>query len=166
MGEPLPRWTHFVSSLNPNTTFTLPRSASWLLPLLLLLLAWIAQLHLSKSAMTSCKPQLSSFDQLLTADPKAPTPPPSWQITPTQVEQNLEKYISSTENLLNEIAALPKEQRTFDSVIRRMSSHDSEMERLIAPDSFLHYVSTDEKLRDASLVAEKKLQVSQKASLS
>lgn len=68
--------------------------------------------------------------------------------------------MSQTDKLLDEIAALPKEQRNFDNVVRRMGLYDSEADKEAEPSLFLQYVSEDEAVRNASVDGDKKLQVS------
>lgn len=75
------------------------------------------------------------------------------------IEKNVDKYITETDKLLDEIAAIPKEQRTFDNVVRRMGLYDSQADKEAEPGLFLQYVSEDEAVRNASVDGDKKLQV-------
>ncbi|BEI82885.1 hypothetical protein CcaverHIS002_0307530 [Cutaneotrichosporon cavernicola] len=90
--------------------------------------------------------------------PKPPTAPPHWVYTPKNIETNVESYITDTDKLLDQIAALPQGQRTFDNTVRRMAFHDSAADKGIEPGLFLQYVSQDEGVRNASVDADKKLQ--------
>jgi hypothetical protein len=76
------------------------------------------------------------------------------------IETGVDGYIADTDKLLDEIAALPKGQRTFDNTARRMAFHDQAADKGIEPGLFLQYVSQDEGVRNASVDADKKLQVS------
>jgi Zn-dependent oligopeptidase len=95
-----------------------------------------------------------------TSDPAPPATPPSWEYTPEQVTKSADDCIASSDELLTEVAALPKEQRTFENVIRRMGLHEVEVDSLAEPALFLQYVSQDEGIRNASVDSDKKLQVS------
>ncbi|GMK53814.1 hypothetical protein CspeluHIS016_0104000 [Cutaneotrichosporon spelunceum] len=90
--------------------------------------------------------------------PKPPTRPPHWVYTPKDIGTNVDYYITDTDKLLDEIAALPQGQRTFDNTARRMAFHDSAADKGIEPGLFLQYVSEDEGVRNASVDADKRLQ--------
>jgi sporulation protein YlmC with PRC-barrel domain len=57
------------------------------------------------------------------------------------------------------VAALPREQRTFDSVVRRLALREGESDRDAEPALFLQYVSEDESIRNEAVDGDKKLQV-------
>lgn len=67
--------------------------------------------------------------------------------------------MSDFDALLDKIAALPKEERTYETVIRPMALYDCKAGWPTEPASFLKYVSTDKAIRDASVEGEKKLSV-------
>lgn len=95
--------------------------------------------------------------------PSAPIPPApalSWSYTPEKVTELVDKEISLYDEMLDDIAKLPKEQRTFESVVRRMALFDSRTGWMTEPAGFLKYVSTDEAIRNASTEGEKKMSVS------
>ncbi|TXT07346.1 hypothetical protein VHUM_03066 [Vanrija humicola] len=91
-------------------------------------------------------------------DPKPPIAPPNWSYTPETVKASVDKYISNTQKLLDEVAALPKEQRTFDSVVRRLALEDAVADRETEPALFLQYVHEDEAVRNASVDGDKAIQ--------
>lgn len=92
-----------------------------------------------------------------------PTPPPSWAYTPSLVTSTIADSIARTQALLAAIVALPKQDRTFDSVFRALAFRDGEESQECEPAVFLQYVSTEELVRDASVEGDKALQVSSSA---
>jgi Zn-dependent oligopeptidase len=100
------------------------------------------------------------LEQALTAAPIPPAKPLSWSYTADKVTSLVDEEIKLYDELLDKIAALPKEERTYETVIRPMALHDSKVGWLTEPASFLKYVSTDEGIRNASTDGDKKLSVS------
>jgi len=96
----------------------------------------------------------------LTSAPVPPAKPLSWSYTADKVTELVNKEIELDQELLDNIAALPKEQRTYETVIRPMAQHDSKVGFLSEQGSFLQYVSPDEGIRNASVEGSKKLSVS------
>ncbi|KAI9229256.1 MAG: hypothetical protein DHS80DRAFT_22524 [Piptocephalis tieghemiana] len=84
--------------------------------------------------------------------------PYNWSISPEEHVKETEALIQESEEVLNAIAALPDDQCTFTSVLLPMGQlenrHSGRENRI----TFLQHVSTDSKVRDASVEAEKKLQ--------
>ncbi|GAA5981288.1 hypothetical protein JCM11641_005633 [Rhodosporidiobolus odoratus] len=90
--------------------------------------------------------------------PQPPVRPPAWAtFTPSIISSTTAATIKTSTALLDSLAAVPKDQRTFESVVRpyalRMGEADKELEPLL----FMSYVSTDKEVRDAALEADKQV---------
>lgn len=92
--------------------------------------------------------------------PTPPTAPPSWSYTPASITSAITSSISRTTALLDQVAALPKGERTFESVVRPIAIREGQMSVEVEPGVFLQYVSGEESVRDASVQGDKDLQVS------
>lgn len=92
--------------------------------------------------------------------PRPPTSPPTWARTPSGISSSIATSIAATSDLLSSVAAIPKSQRTFESVVRPLALGNGEEAREVEPAVFLQYVSGDKDVRDAAVEGDKKLQVS------
>lgn len=91
--------------------------------------------------------------------------PPPWAYTAASITETVTAAIATTEALLDQIAALPKADRTFESVVRALALREGEQSVEVEPCLFLQYVSTDATVRDASVEADKLAQVSRRVSV-
>ncbi|GAA5852314.1 hypothetical protein JCM8547_006734 [Rhodosporidiobolus lusitaniae] len=88
--------------------------------------------------------------------PATPIPPPAWSsITATSIPSTISDSLAKSTELLDSLAAIPKEQRTFETVVRPYALRMAEMDREVEPALFLQYVSTDSAIRDVSVAADK-----------
>lgn len=90
--------------------------------------------------------------------PAAPQAPPAWNYTPDQIKSAVQRSISDSSALLDEIAALSPADCTFASVFQRLARHEGQEANLELP-VFLQYVSTDKAIRDEAVQGDKLLQV-------
>ncbi|KAI5478751.1 metallopeptidase MepB [Pseudohyphozyma bogoriensis] len=90
--------------------------------------------------------------------PTPPTAPPSWSYTPQHLTSTIESTISTTRALIDSIVALPKDERTFETVFRPLALREGEAARESEPALFLQYVSTEKEVRDASVEGDKQMQ--------
>lgn len=93
----------------------------------------------------------------LPADLKAPRQPIQWDHSASSIDSAATAQITRSRALLDEIAALPPADCTFETVFHRLADDESTMETLTAPLLFYQYVSTSQDLRDAANAAEKRL---------
>ncbi|GAA6035656.1 hypothetical protein JCM8097_004955 [Rhodosporidiobolus ruineniae] len=90
--------------------------------------------------------------------PLPPVQPPAWKsITAASIPTIVDASLAKSTAVLDKIASLPKDQRTFKTVARPYALRMGEGDREIEPSLFLQYVSTDEAIRDASVEADKKV---------
>lgn len=95
----------------------------------------------------------------LASYPSPPVFPPNWKsYTAASIPLAVDEAIKQGNTLLDSIAALPKTERTFESVIRPYALKTAEFDREVEPSLFLQYVSTDEAVREASVAGDKKVQ--------
>ncbi|GAA6026223.1 hypothetical protein JCM10207_004276, partial [Rhodosporidiobolus poonsookiae] len=90
--------------------------------------------------------------------PLPPVPPPAWSTyTAESIPTTVSTALEHSTAFLDALAALPKEQRTFDRVFRAYALETGKTDRSLEPALFLQYVATDEAVRDASVEADKKV---------
>ncbi|KAM0748837.1 metallopeptidase MepB [Meredithblackwellia eburnea MCA 4105] len=90
--------------------------------------------------------------------PTPPTKPPTWSLTPSQIDEAVATCISTSKALLDKVAALPTAERTFETVVRPLALGEGEADSQVEPALFLQYVSTDEAVRNKSIEGDKALQ--------
>ncbi|GAA5841054.1 hypothetical protein JCM11251_006796, partial [Rhodosporidiobolus azoricus] len=90
--------------------------------------------------------------------PQPPVRPPQWtSLTPASIASTVEAGLAKSTALLDSIAALPKDQRTFETVVRPYALWSGEADRELEPALFLNYVHPDKSTREASIEADKKV---------
>ncbi|BGP17854.1 hypothetical protein JCM10213_008348 [Rhodosporidiobolus nylandii] len=89
--------------------------------------------------------------------PQPPVRPPAWNtFTVSHISSTTDEVVAQSQALLDSLAALPKEQRTFETVVRPYALKNAEADRILEPLLFMSYVSPDKAVRDAAQEAEKK----------
>ncbi|BGP41596.1 metalloendopeptidase [Rhodotorula kratochvilovae] len=90
--------------------------------------------------------------------PQPPVLPPRWSsFTPDIVASTVNETLAKSTAFLDKLVALPREQRTFESVVRPLALHSGEADRHLEPALFLQYVHADPAMRDASVEADKRV---------
>ncbi|KAJ8293989.1 Thimet oligopeptidase [Rhodotorula toruloides] len=102
--------------------------------------------------------------------PRPPVPPPRWTsydasrisslVDSTLADANsfLDSTLADANSFLDSLVAVPKEQRTFESIVRPLAIKMGEVDREIEPGLFMQYVHPSKEIRDASVEADKKAQ--------
>lgn len=118
----------------------------------------------SFSSSTSSLPQdsnllLSNKSNMLTKPPIPPIAPPSWNFSPTDLASQTRASIAMTTSLLDSIVSLQKEDRTFKNVVRPIGFREGEQVQETNPLTFLQNVDPRKEMREASIQADKEVQV-------
>ncbi|SCV74837.1 BQ2448_7866 [Microbotryum intermedium] len=97
----------------------------------------------------------------MTTYPTPPVSPPQWSVyTPSHITRVLEQQIDKIKTSLDQIGQLPPGDCTFDNTVKRMQFDDGHTSTVLEPALFLQYVAIDKEVRDASVDADKRFQVS------
>lgn len=80
-----------------------------------------------------------------------------WQITTNSIAETANEYIRNFNGLVTAIMALPEKEKTFDNTIWLLEHFAVKNEFDISNIIFLHYVTSDEALRMASIEVEKQI---------
>ncbi|KAH7103196.1 Metalloprotease [Auriculariales sp. MPI-PUGE-AT-0066] len=93
----------------------------------------------------------------MTSKLQAPQPPPRWNHTPAEVAAEIDATITAAKSAHDRIAALPKPERTFDSVFGALAAAEAAQNNRGELLAFYQNVAPSKELRDASETAEVKL---------
>lgn len=91
--------------------------------------------------------------------PTPPVSPPSWVYDAALIQERTTSAITNATAFLDSIAALKKEERNFESVVRPLALREAEMAEKLEPALFLQYVDARDDVREESVKADKKIQV-------
>jgi thimet oligopeptidase len=86
----------------------------------------------------------------------SPSPLLDFTLNPEAIEKNCGVAIGQAKERYDNIAALKDETRSFDNTVRAFDFANSDFDGSIISESFLKYVSTDKKIREASHACETK----------
>ncbi|BGP09572.1 metalloendopeptidase [Rhodotorula toruloides] len=91
--------------------------------------------------------------------PRPPVPPPRWtSYDASRISSLVDSTLADANSFLDSLVAVPKEQRTFESIVRPLAIKMGEVDREIEPGLFMQYVHPSKEIRDASVEADKKAQ--------
>uniref|UniRef100_A0A0K3C5I1 BY PROTMAP: gi/342319282/gb/EGU11231.1/ Metallopeptidase MepB [Rhodotorula glutinis ATCC 204091] n=2 Tax=Rhodotorula toruloides TaxID=5286 RepID=A0A0K3C5I1_RHOTO len=95
----------------------------------------------------------------LSTYPRPPVPPPRWtSYEASRISSLVDSTLADANTFLDSLVAVPKEQRTFESIVRPLAIKMGEVDREIEPGLFMQYVHPSKEIRDASVEADKKAQ--------
>ncbi|KDQ62380.1 hypothetical protein JAAARDRAFT_189709 [Jaapia argillacea MUCL 33604] len=93
----------------------------------------------------------------MTESKTPPQPPPTWSHTAEEIIALTEKALTNHQNLLDNITALSASAQNFSSVFAALALGEAELDTETGPLTFYQRVSADEKVRNASREAEKRI---------
>ena len=77
--------------------------------------------------------------------------------TPDQMQEITDEAMKKSDDVLDAIVAVPKDERTWANSILPMAQDESEFSTMENNITFYHYVSMDKELRDKSIAVEEKM---------